>query len=234
MPTLTLSGMVARVTFPVFSAIQDDRARLKRGLKKALSTLVLFNFPVMIGLAVIAHPLVVLLLTEKWSPSVPYVQLLCVAGLLFPLHMMNLNVLQALGRSDLFLRLEVVKKILIVLNIAVTWRWGISAMIAGIVVNSVISFFLNSYYNGSLIGYGPGEQLQDLFPYLAASVLMGSTVYAAGLLPFSHHWSRLLAQVAAGIVVYAFLCRLFRLKAFMSAWEAVWDRTRFVRAKGTN
>ncbi len=233
LPTLTLSGMVARVTFPVFSAIQDDRARLKRGLKKALSMLVMLNFPMMVGLSVIAHPLVILLLTEKWTPCVPYLQLLCAVGLLFPLHMMNLNVLQALGRSDLFLRLEIIKKILIVVNIGITWRWGISAMIAGIVVNSVISFFLNSYYNGSLIHYGPGEQLRDLFPYLAASFLMGSTVYAVGLLHFPRYWSQLLAQIAAGMIAYGCLCRVFRLKAFMDAWEAMWSRMQPARAGTT-
>ncbi len=149
LPTQTLSGMVGRVTFPVFSTIQDDPARLKRGLKKALTMLVLVNFPMMIGLAIIARPLVLVMLTEKWAPSVPYLQLLCVAGLLFPLQLMNLNVLQALGRSDLFFRLEIIKKVMIAINIAITWRWGISAMIYGMIVNSIIAYYLNSYYNGS-------------------------------------------------------------------------------------
>ncbi len=224
LPTQTLSGMVARVTFPVFSSIQDDRDRLKRGLKKALSTLVLLNFPMMVGLAVIAHPLVTLLLTEKWAPAVPYLQLLCIAGLLFPLHLMNLNVLQALGRSDLFLRLEIIKKILIVANIALTWRWGISAMIAGMAVTSVISFYLNSYYNGALIGYPPREQVRDLVPYLALSLLMGSAVYGMGLLPFPRGWLLLVAQTTAGVVLYVVLCRLFRLKAFMETWQAGWEK----------
>ena len=106
------------------------------------------------------------LLTEKWAACIPYLQLLCVAGLLFPLQLMNLNVLQALGRSDLFLRLEIIKKVLIVINIAVTWRWGISAMIYGMIVISIISYYLNSYYNGMLIDYSIGEQVRDVFSYL--------------------------------------------------------------------
>ena len=187
--------MVGRVTFPVFSTIQDDPARLKRGLKKALTTLVLVNFPMMIGLAVIARPLVLVLLTEKWAACIPYVQLFCVCGLLFPLHVMNLNVLQALGRSDLFLRLEIIKKVLIVINIAITWRWGISAMIYGMIVMSIISYYLNSYYTGVLIGYPIREQLRDLFSYIIMAVLMGMAVYAAGLLPFPSHWSMLLVQI---------------------------------------
>ncbi|MEW6115770.1 MAG: lipopolysaccharide biosynthesis protein [Nitrospirota bacterium] len=224
LPSQTLSGIVARVTFPVFSTIQGDRARLKRGLKKALAILVLVNFPLMIGLAVIARPLVLALLTEKWAACVPYFQLLCVVGMLFPLQAMNLNVLQALGRSDLFLRLEIIKKIMIVINIAVTWRWGISAMIYGMIINSVISYYLNSYYNGVLVDYPLREQVLDLLPYLIVAIVMGSAVYAAGLPQFLTHWSRLLVQITAGCVLYVGLCRMLRLKAFMEIWQAMWNR----------
>jgi O-antigen/teichoic acid export membrane protein len=172
-----LSQIVSRVTFPVFSTLQDDRARLKRGVKKALTALVLVNFPMMIGLAIVARPLVLVLLTEKWAPSIPYVQLLCAAGLLFPLQQTNLTVLQALGRSDLFLRLEIIKKTFIVVNIAITWRWGISAMIYGMVALSFISYYLNSYYTGLLIDYPVTEQVLDLAPYLLVSLLMGAVVF---------------------------------------------------------
>lgn len=224
LPTQTLSGMVGRVTFPVFSTIQDDQARMKRGLKKALTILVLVNFPMMIGLAVIARPLVLVMLTDKWIACVPYLQLLCMAGLLFPLHLMNLNVLQALGRSDLFLRLEIIKKVLIAISIAITWRWGISAMIYGIIVNSIIAYYLNSYYTGVLISYPLREQVTDLVPYLIVSVLMGILVYTVGLLQYFHHWSMLLVQITTGIVVYVFQCRIFRLKAFIEIWLAGWSK----------
>jgi O-antigen/teichoic acid export membrane protein len=223
-PSQTLSDMAGRVTFPVFSTIQNDPARLKRGLKKALTVLVLVNLPLMIGLAIIARPLVLVLLTEKWIACVPYLQLLCVVGLLYPLHRMNLNVLQALGRSDLFLRLEIIKKSLIVVNIAITWRWGISAMIYGMIVISSISYYLNSYYNGILISYPIKEQMLDLFPYLIMASLMGAAVYTAGLLPFAHHWTLLSVQITTGIVAYVLLCRVFRLHAFMELWDAGWNK----------
>jgi len=223
-PSRTVSGMVGRVTFPVFSNMQDDPDRLKRGLKKALTTLVMVNFPMMIGLAVIARPLVLVLLTEKWAACVPYVQLFCVSGLLFPLHVLNLNVLQALGRSDLFLRLEIIKKILVIINITITWRWGISAMIYGIIVMSIIGYYLNSFYTGVLIGYSIREQLRDMFSYIIMAVLMGMAMCAAGLLPFPSHWSMLLVQVVVGIVIYVCLCRVFRLKTFMDIWQAMWNR----------
>jgi O-antigen/teichoic acid export membrane protein len=137
---------------------------------------------------------------------------------------MNLNVLQALGRSDLFLRLEIIKKVLVVINIAITWRWGISAIIYGIIFMSFISYYLNSYYTGVLIGYPLREQLNDLFPYFFVAVLMGIAVYTAELVPFPGHWSLLLGQIITGGLIYVCLCRVFRLKAFMDIWQAMWNR----------
>ncbi|MGB8953602.1 MAG: MOP flippase family protein [Candidatus Aminicenantales bacterium] len=228
-PQNTLAGIVGRVTFPVFSSIQDDPARLKKGLKKALTVLVLVNFPMMIGLAVVARPLVLVMLTEKWAPCIPYLQLFCVAGVLYSLHVINLNLLMALGRSDLFLRLEIIKKALIVINIAVTWRWGISAMIYGMIAMSLIAYYLNSYYAGVLIGYSIWEQMRDVFSYLIMAVLMGIAIYAAGLLPFPNHWIMLVVQIPIGIVLYVCICRLFRLTAFMELWQVVWKRIPFSR-----
>jgi O-antigen/teichoic acid export membrane protein len=233
LPSQTLAYMVGRVTFPVFSDMQNDPSRLKRGMKKALTTLALVNFPMMIGLAVIAYPLVVLLLTAKWVESVPYLQLLCVVGLLFPVHLINLNVLAALGRSDLFLRLEIIKKGLILVNIAVTWRWGISAMICGMIVVSMFSYYLNSYYTGVLIDYPIWEQAGDMLSYLIIAILMGVAVYATGLVAFPNLWSKLLVQIAIGPLIYFSLCRLFRLTAFMEMWEEGWSRVTFLRAGTT-
>jgi teichuronic acid exporter len=229
-PSNTLAGLVGRVTFPVFSTIQDDPARLKRGLKSALTVLVMVNFPIMIGLAAIAHPLVVVLLTEKWAACIPYLQLLCVVGMIYPLHLINLNLLQAMGRSDLFLRLEIIKKTLVIINIAVTWRWGISAMIYGMLLLTIMSYYLNSYYTGILIGYPIREQLRDLLSYLVMAALTGIIVYMSGLLPYPNYWSMLLVQIMIGVVIYVSLCRLFRLPAFMEVWQGGWRRMQLLRS----
>ena len=231
LPSQTLSGMVGRVTFPVFSAIQDDPARLKRGLKKVLTMLALMNFPMMIGLATIARPLVLVLLTEKWAECIPYLQLLCLVELLFPLHLINIHTLQALGRADLILRLEIIKKVLVVINIAITVRWGISAMIYGMIAMSIICYYLNSYYTGVLISYPIREQLRDLFPYLIMAVLMGVAVFSAGLLPFPNHWSMVLVQITTGTVIYVCLCWLFRLTAFTEIWKAGWNKMPILKAR---
>ena len=219
LPSQTLSNMVGRVTFPVFSSIQDDHERLKRGMKKALTSLAFINFPIMIGLSVVARPMVIVLFTERWLESVPYLQLLSFLGFLYPMHVINLNMLQAMGRSDLFFRLEVIKKILVVINIVITWRWGITAMILGMLVTSAISYYLNCYYNGVLINYRIREQLYDLFPYAGVSILMGLGVYAVGLIPFPNNVSLLFAQIFSGAAIYICLCRLLRLAVFMEIWR---------------
>ncbi len=229
----TLPDMTGQVTFSVFSSIQDDPERVKRGMKKTITALVLVNFPIMIGLIAVARPLVLVLLTEKWLPSVPYLQLLSLVGLLYPLHMMNLNVLQSLGRSDLFLRLEIIKKIMIVVNIAITWRWGISAMIWGMVVTSLIGYYLNCYYTGDLIRYPLGEQARDQLPYFIASALMGLAVHAVGLLQFPRQWAMLVVQIVTGVIVYVALCRALRLKAFMDMWQAMWSKMPALRTGAT-
>jgi O-antigen/teichoic acid export membrane protein len=220
LPTHTLSFMVGRVTFPVFSKIQNDPARLKSSMQKALVFLVMVNFPMMIGLVVIARPLVLLLLTEKWADSIPYFQLFCLVGLIFPLHLINLNLLQALGRSDLFLRLELIKKVLIIINLSITWQWGIAAMICGMIITSLFSFYLNSYYTGTLINYTIREQFSDFAGYLILAVLTAIGVYGVGFFCFPNLWSQLAVQLLMGVLSYIVLCRLFRLSVFMEVWES--------------
>jgi len=215
LPVLNMSNIISRVTFPVFSAVQDDKQRLKRGVRKALIMLVMINFPMMIGLAIVARPLVLILLTEKWAPCIPYLQLLCAVGMLYPLHAINLNVLMAQGRSDLFFRLEILKKILLVVAIAVTYRWGIMALIYGQIGTSCIAYVLNSYYSGKMLDYPITEQIKDLLPSLALACIMGGGVYALHYTPIVNQSMLLLIQIMTGIVLYAVLSYVFRIASFM-------------------
>jgi O-antigen/teichoic acid export membrane protein len=219
LPVSNISNIISRVTFPVFSSVQDDKPRLKRGVRKTLTTLVMINFPMMVGLAIVAKPLVLVLLTEKWVPCVPYLQLLCVVGMLYPLHVINLNVLIAQGRSDLFFRLEILKKIIVVIAIAVTYRWGIIAMIYGQIATSCIAYFLNAYYTGKMLDYPITEQIQDLIPYMTLASIMGLGVYALKYTPMDNQLTLLSAQIITGIVLYGGICYVFRISSFMEVIE---------------
>jgi len=209
----SLANVANRVTFPVFSQLQHDPERMKRGLRKAMTTLAFVQFPLLIGLAAVAKPLILFLLTEKWAPSIPYLQLLCFAGLLYPVHLLNLNVLTALGRSDLFFRVGVIKRVVQVITLLITFRWGVLAMVWGQVANSVLAFFINSYYTKRFIGYSIPSQLRDLFPYCAAASVMGLIVHLANLPLAPGNIVQIAFKVLLGMVVYLALSRSLRLPA---------------------
>jgi teichuronic acid exporter len=214
LPAASLTDIVSRVTFPLFSGMQYEASQLKEGFRKALTTLAFINFPVFVGLALVARPLVRVLLTDKWLPCVPYLQLLAVVGLMYPLHAIHLNMLKAKGRSDLFFRLEVLKKILIAAIIAVTWRFGVEAMIAGQVLLSILAYYLNSYYTAKLLDYSLGAQLKDLLPVAVLSLAMGAAVGALNFLPITDSRLLLGLQIITGAVSYACLGCCFKPAAY--------------------
>ncbi len=140
LPVTNISRALDKVTFPLFVSIQDDEIRLKRVYKKLMLMVVFVVTPVLIFLAVLAEPVFVFLFTEKWLPAVPYFQILCMTGILFPLHSYNLSILNVKGRSDLFLKLEVIKKVIIVITIIIAIPFGILALLYGQVIISLSPF----------------------------------------------------------------------------------------------
>jgi teichuronic acid exporter len=220
-PVQNISGIVNRVTFPVFSKIQDDSKRMKRGLKKGVSTMALITFPMMIGLAVVAKPLVIVLLTTKWLPSVLFLQLLCGVGLTYPLSTINLNVLKAQGRSSLFFKLEFLKKAVIVIAIIVTYPFGIEAMICGQIVVHTVSYLWNSYFVGKSIDYSLVEQLKDIIPTLIIACLMGIGIYVIDYADINNQLLLLIIQLIIGIALYIILCYTFKLSSFIELFEIV-------------
>ena len=223
-PVMSINSVVRSVTFPVFATIQDDKNRLKSGAQKCLTTLVMIITPCMLGLAVVARPLVLLLLTEKWLPCVPFLRLLCISSLLWPLHVINLNVLKALGRSDLFLRLEVLKQILVIISIVVTYRLGIQAMIYGQITVNILSCYLNSYYSGKLINYPLKEQIFNLAPYFGIAMVMGIGVYLIRWFRFPNNCTLLISQVLVGVFIYTATSWIFRIPAFVEVIDVSRDK----------
>lgn len=207
----TVSYTLGRVTFPAFSSIQDDLGRLKRAYRKAITLSTYLNFPLMLGLIVVAKPLFLLLFSAKWLGAVGYFQLLCVTGMLAPLQIINLQVLKVRGRSDLFFQLTLIRRSLIVLTVFLTYRWGISAMLVGQIVISGIIYFLNSFYSARLIDYPMKAQVVDILPTLfytllmaAAMLLLGEAFQGAGELLL------LVLQCGMGVAVYLLVSKLAR------------------------
>jgi len=212
--TLSINSIISRVAFPVFASIQDDYVRLKRGMRRMLRSLALVNTPVMLGLLVVAKPLVIVLLTEKWLPSVPLFQVLCLAGVLYPLHLVNVQFLTATGRSGLNLKITTAKNAIKLVALAGTCPFGILAIVWGQFGCSVISYFINSYYTARLLGYSFRDQLLDVAPSFFAGGFMAVCTFPLAYIPGLQPWMLLLLQAATGAIVFFGMCRLMRLEAF--------------------
>ncbi|WP_346856188.1 lipopolysaccharide biosynthesis protein [uncultured Draconibacterium sp.] len=205
LPSKNIMGVIQRVSYPVLSSIQDEKERLKSNYKKLIRSTMFITFVMMLGMAAIAKPMVIALVGEKWLPSVPYLQLLCFVGMFYPLQALNLNMLNVKGRSDLFLRLEIIKKIIAIPVILVGIFIGIKAMIIGMIINSVFAYGLNSFYSGKLIGYSTKQQIIDILPSFLFSSLMAIIVFMVGtFIPYSN-WIILIAQLGLGaLIVFIF------------------------------
>lgn len=200
-PSSNITGVLQGVAFPVLSSIQHDEERLEEAYKKFLKLSAFIVFPLMLGLAAIADPFIRLVLTDKWVGAIKLLQIICFGLMWYPIHSINLNVLQVKGRSDYFLRLEVIKKIQGVIILCVTVPMGVVAMCYGIVLNYTVCLLWNTYYTKKLINYGFISQMNDLMPILLHSLIMwGLVVVIVHLL--SSLWLKLIIGLLAGMVYY--------------------------------
>lgn len=220
-----LTSVVSSVSFPSLAPLQDDNARLKNAYRQIISMVMLVNTPVLLGLVAVAEPLIEFMITDKWLPTVPYLQWLCLAGLLYPLHAINLNVINVKGRSDIFLKLEIAKKILVVLAIFAGLPWGVKGLVIGQVVVSFLAYFLNAWFSLRLIGYTIKEQIRDVWPFLIIGVFMSALVWGLGHdslklgIGNSGLSMQLIVQVITGVVFYLGVVWLFRLPALYQLLE---------------
>lgn len=209
-----LTTVVQRVSFPVLSSIQDDSIRLREAYRKVIKSTMLVSFACMLGLAAIAKPLLILLISDKWLPAVYFLQIVCFSNMLYPLHAINLNILKVKGRSDVFLKLEVIKKVLAIFPILVGMYLGIEMMLWGSVIISVISYFLNAYYSASLINYSVYEQLKDIFPSFIVSLGVGFLMWSISLLSISYYLM-LIIQLSTGFILAYLIYNWLRLDEFL-------------------
>lgn len=219
-----LTTIVQRVTFPALATIQEDTPRLRAAYRRVVMAVVFVIFPIMLILAAVAHPFVMVLLTEKWLPAVPFLQVICFAMLLWPLHAVNVNISMVKGRSDIFLRVEIIKKVMGITLLMIALPLGVLAIALSEMIHSFACFFFNAKYNGDLIDYPFSMQVKDIVPAFAISLIAAACAWGVGMLPVLSPLLMLLTQTMIGLSVYLILCRFFRLSAYTEVRNILAER----------
>lgn len=209
--SVATSMALGSVIFSAFSPYQDDKITLRKVHRKTIKMSMFLIAPLMIGLIVIAEPLFLFLLTEKWANSIPYFQHLCVIGVLFPIVVQNYNIFRITGRTDMHLRLEIFKYVITAIAIALTYQHGILALIYGQIAVAFISHLVVSYFVGRLIDYNLVDQTRALFPHILLALIMGAIVYLVEKINFPGNLIEFTTQILVGIIVYYLINKLFKI-----------------------
>ena len=218
--SLNFTNVIQRVSFPALSEVQEDKERLIGAYRRILKVSMLFSAVLLFGMGAVSEPMIHCLLGEKWHQAALYLPLVCIHMSTYPLHSLNLNLLQIQGRSDLFLYLEIIKKSIAVVPLVLGAMVGIYTMLIANIVVTIISFFLNSYYTGKLLGYTPWMQIKDVSSSYMVAIIMGAIVFFFKYLPISDLFI-LPLQLIVGFFVTVGLCNLFKLQEYFEIREIV-------------
>ncbi len=230
-PSLVVSnvdGSMQAVMLPTLSAHQENRSQVKSMMRRAIKSSSFLIFPTMAGIAAVAEPLVTSVLTDKWLPCVPFIRIFCMSYALMPIHTANLQAINAVGRSDVFLKLEVIKKTLGLMVLVISLPFGIYAIAVGQVVSGILASFVNAYPNKRLLNYGYWEQWADMMPSFGLAIVMGLAVYALDGINLAV-WQLLALKVGVGMIVYLGLARLLRVESYTYLREALVEMLRLSR-----
>ena len=208
-----LDGSIQSVMLPTLSSHNDSASEVKRITRRSISTSSFVLMPCMLGMTAVAKNLVLVLLTEKWLPCVPFLQLSCLAFALYPIHTANLTAINAMGRSDVFLKVEILKKIVGISFLIATVPFGLIAMAVGRVISGIIATFINAHPNKKILDYSYIEQWKDILPSTLISLAMALIVYFVGYIPLPSIIV-LFIQIIAGIVFYILASKIFKLGAY--------------------
>lgn len=215
-----VNSAIDSVLLPVMSTAQDDRSSLKSMTRHSIKTSTYIMAPMMMGMAFTADAFIPLLLTDKWSPCIPYLRVFCVVLLFRPIHTANLNAIKAMGRSDLILKLEILKKITGLVSIFVAIWWGPLAVAYSFLVTSVLNQLINTWPNKKLLDYGYPEQLKDILPGILLAVFMGFCTIPVTWLGLSHLVT-LILQILIGVAVYLGGSVLTKMESFYFIWNTL-------------
>ena len=208
-----LTSVIQRVTFPVLSDIQDENERMIVAYRRIIKTTMFMTFALMFALGAVSEPLLYCLIGPKWHEAATYLPWICLIGSLYPLHAINLNMLQVQGRSDLFLGLEIIKKIIGIVPLMIGAFIGIFPMLYTSVFTSIICYFLNAYFPGKLLGYSSWMQVKDVALSFVISLIMAVVVYLMKYLPLSN-WLILPMQIILGFFFFFFLCKITKIEEY--------------------
>ena len=223
-----LTAIIQRVSYPVLSEIQDDKQRMVEGYRKVIKMTMFITAICMISLGAVAEPLIYCLIGPQWHEAATYLPLICISMAFYPLHAINLNMLQVLGRSDIFLYLEIIKKVIGIVPIMIGIFVDIYWMLIASILIGFVSLYLNSWYTGKALGYTFWKQLRDIAPSFGISFAIALSVYFLKILPLSY-WVILPMQVAVGAVVCILICRKSQLdeyKEVLGMLQPVWSKVK--------
>lgn len=209
----TLNSSIDSVLFPSMSMEQDDISRVRTMTSRAIKTLSYIIFPLMVGLAVCAEQVVNIFLTVKWAGCVPYMRIFCIGLAIVPISIGNLNAIKAIGRSDIYLKLEITRKILNTLSLVTLMWFGVKAIAYSYLLNCVMNVVINSTPNKKFLAYGYKDQIKDLAPAFLLSVAMGLIVYAISYIGWAD-WITLSIQIPTGIMVYLVGSRILKIDSY--------------------
>lgn len=205
--------IVQRVSYPVLASIQDDKKRLLEAYRKIIKITMFVTVICLVSMGAIAEPMIYCLVGPKWLKAATFLPLICISMTLYPLHSINLNMLKVQGRSDLFLALEIIKKIIAIVPICLGIFVGVYSMLVGTIINGFISFFLNSHYSGKMLGYTSWMQLKDIAPSYGLSLVIAFSVFYLKFLPLSYFFI-LPIQVIVGVVILSVISITFQINEY--------------------
>ena len=210
MPVLTLTSVIQKVTFPVFSEIQDDNEKLISGYTRAIRLLSAVVLPLMGFIIIASEPLIEIVLGEKWLPVVPYLNVMAAYGWMHIIYVMNHQIITVKGRSDYYLQIKVIDKILIVLSILLTYKYGIMAMIYGNMVVTILSYVIGNVYFNKVIDISLLYQIKNVLPFLTSATLLVFTgmIWARFI---SNDYFYLAVSIPSGIFVYLASLKIMRV-----------------------
>jgi O-antigen/teichoic acid export membrane protein len=207
----TIATVLQGVTFPILASLQNDRERMVSVYERLMGMVVFFVVPVLTLFAILSEPFIRFFLTEKWMPIVPLMQWLCFARMITPISALNMNILNAIGRSDLFFWVDISKLPLTIMALVITVPLGLTAVVIGHFATSFICFFINAYYPGKLFGFGAVRQIKEMWRVICASLVMSLAVFIITII-FSSDVMRLLIGIPLGVGTYMLMAYLLKIK----------------------